>query len=71
MLFSDSAVNWVLTIAMAVAAGFIRNLEKRIAKLEEDHTLTLQRVSVTEAHYADILNRLGRIEDKLDSLNHR
>lgn len=65
MLIDSDLIKWVLAVAVAVMGWFLKKQDNRITKLEEHSG----RVTTLEAHYVDIMNRLSRIENKLDRLS--
>lgn len=57
-------VKLILGTGVGLLGWWSKRQDDRIAELEKSGS----RVSVLEAHYVDIMNRLGRIEAKLDRL---
>ena len=68
MILDADIIKWLLMVAVGALGYWARNQDKRLTALELSNMAYVQRITTLEAHYADILNRLGRIEEKLDAL---
>lgn len=68
MLVDSDIIKWVLAIIVGAMGWWLKNLDRRIAVLEETKIEQIARITTLEAHFLDILGRLSRIETKLDAL---
>ena len=69
MLIDSSVINWIVGAGLGVVGWYLKTLNTRLTELEIKGNTQSTEVATLKAHYLDIVNRLMRIEAKLDKSN--